>query len=470
MINTVIFIFFALLDLSMVGLCSYCYSGKEKYRERMILGVHVPPKAEKDEAAASLIQKYRNGFRRSQRLNLATGILIPALCFLSMGILIPLWTLWCLEFCAFYVFYPRSYHRKMYALKLERQWFNEEPHYSTAADTRVSAMSDRFPVTWKWHLPALAVGIGLWVFPALRSTLTATSLGMIFAAVCVLLPAVFLILHLCLSVQKNQVYSQDSTVNEKLNRIQKRTWTGSLVAADYASLTAGLYLCARLLFGRELYFWDYIIYSAIDLLGAAAIIAAVITIRQRRRAVLNQDTHPLLTDDDEYWKNGWYSNPHDRHLFVEDRMCSTNYAINMAHPAAKWWIGAAAVFCTAAVAGVLILSVILIDLDFSETELEVSGNEVTVSYSFYDCSFSLDDIQSAELLDELPDDNFSRENGGDTEKLLVGHFKGDKTGDVMMFLYRKETPLIRIDLPGQTVFLNSDVTERTEEWYQVLME
>ena len=39
-----------------------------------------------------------------------------------------------------------------------------------------------------------------------------------------------------------------------------------------------------------------------------------------------------------------------------------------------------------------------------------------------------------------------------------------------MFLYRKETPLIRIDLPGQTVFLNSDVTERTEEWYQVLME
>ena len=142
----------------------------------------------------------------------------------------------------------------------------------------------------------------------------------------------------------------------------------------------------------------------------------------------------------------------------------------MAHPAAKWWIGAAAVFCTAAVAGVLILSVILIDLDFSETELEVSENEVTVSYSFYDCTFSLDDIQSAELLNELPDDNFSKENGGDTENLFVGHFKGDKTGDVMMFLYKKETPLIRIDLPRQTVFLNSEAEGQTEEWYQVLME
>ena len=49
MINTVIFIFFALLDLSMVGLCSYCYSGKEKYSEGMILGVHVPANAEEDE-------------------------------------------------------------------------------------------------------------------------------------------------------------------------------------------------------------------------------------------------------------------------------------------------------------------------------------------------------------------------------------------------------------------------------------
>lgn len=192
----------------------------------------------------------------------------------------------------------------MYALKLERQWFQGVPQHSAAVDTRVSAMSDRFPVSWKWHLPALAAGLGLWIFPTLRNTLTASSPGIIFASVCTFLPIVFLLLHLCLSGQKNQVYSQDSAVNEKLNLIRKRTWTGALVAADYASLTAGLYICARLLFGRELYFWDYIIYSTIDFLGAAAVIAAVILIRQQRRAVLDQDVHPLLTDDDEYWKNG----------------------------------------------------------------------------------------------------------------------------------------------------------------------
>ena len=52
MINTAIFIFFVLLDASMVGLCSYSCSGREKYREGMIFGVHVPPNAKEDETAA----------------------------------------------------------------------------------------------------------------------------------------------------------------------------------------------------------------------------------------------------------------------------------------------------------------------------------------------------------------------------------------------------------------------------------
>ena len=63
----------------------------------------------------------------------------------------------------------------------------------------------------------------------------------------------------------------------------------------------------------------------------------------------------------------------------------------------------------------------LMDLDYSDTELTVRGNEVTVSYSFYDCSFSLQDIQSVELLDKLPNDDFSRENGGDVNSSKRGH-------------------------------------------------
>ena len=99
MMNLIIFIFFALLDAGIVGLCGLCYSGREKYHEGMILGIHVPPEAEEDEEVRALTGNYRIGFRRFQRLNLATGVLCPAFCFLNTGAGLLVWTLWILEYC-----------------------------------------------------------------------------------------------------------------------------------------------------------------------------------------------------------------------------------------------------------------------------------------------------------------------------------------------------------------------------------
>lgn len=186
----------------------------------------------------------------------------------------------------------------------------------------------------------------------------------------------------------------------------------------------------------------------------------------RKMYVIKKKHHWIRDDDDEYWKNGWYSNPYDRHLFVEDRMNSSSYSINMAHPAAKWWIAFAVFICIAAVSVCIVLAVILGDLDGSSPDLKVTEDQVTLSYSFYNCSFSTDEIQSVELLSKLPKDDYDRVNGGDTDNVLVGYFEGKKTGDVMMFLIKGETPLIRIKLPDQTVFLNSDADGQTEKWYE----
>ncbi len=34
-------------------------------------------------------------------------------------------------------------------------------------------------------------------------------------------------------------------------------------------------------------------------------------------------------DDDYYWRNGWYDNPGDPRLFVQDRFNSMNYTTNV---------------------------------------------------------------------------------------------------------------------------------------------
>lgn len=466
MMNLIIFIFFALLDAGIVGLCGLCYSGREKYHEGMILGIHVPPEAEEDEEVRALTGNYRIGFRRFQRLNLATGVLCPAFCFLNTGAGLLVWTLWILEYCLVFPLRSIVSLRKMYAIKKKHHWIRDDRKPHVTVDTWVSAISDHFPISWQWHLPALAAGVGMILFPALRNPLLDLPGGWIYLVLCPALPVFFLCFHLFLTTRGNRVFSQDTEVNEKVNRMIKRTWSVVMLIADYSGCLGLVWLCLRIVFEGGLTFWDYGIYAVADLVGAAAVITGILLIRQKRRDILSLDPHPLLTDDDEYWKNGWYSNPYDRHLFVEDRMNSSSYSLNMAHPAAKWWIASAVFICIAAVAVCIVLAVVLGDLDGSSPEVKITEDQVMISYSFYNCSFSADEIQSVELISELPEDDYDRVNGGDTDNVLVGYFEGEKTGEVMMFLIKDETPLIRIELPDQTVFLNSDADGQTEKWYE----
>lgn len=69
------------------------------------------------------------------------------------------------------------------------------------------------------------------------------------------------------------------------------------------------------------------------------------------------------------------------------------------------------------------------------------------------------------MIEEMPKDNFYRSNGGDTDKYLIGHFKGKEIGKCMLFLYKEETPILEIQLKNMTVFLNSENEKETEEWY-----
>ena len=468
MVAAIMICIFAAITVSMVGLCGFIYSGRDKFHEGMILGIHIPEDQKEHSDVLALTGKYRRGFRRFQWINLAVGLVISFLPILTMGISTLLWVLWVLEYCFFFSLMRILAQRKMYALKVRHQWFMPQTHATVAIDTRVSAMSAHFPISWKWHLIPFAAGLLFWCIPAVRRSFLTVSGEWIFLATAVFIPLFFLILHQCLTSRKNTVYSKDSQINEKINRLEKRTWSIVIIAADYASFAANLYISLRFLASGSLRLWDYIIYTAVDFLGAAAIIAGVLIIIQRRRIFLDGDQSPLISDDDEYWKNGWYSNPDDRHLWVQDRLCSTNYTLNMAHPGAKWFLSITGIFVVAAVAVCVGVAGILHQLDTSSMSMTINQDTVTISYAFYDCSFRAEDILGLRQIDALPDEDFRRANGGDTDRLLVGYFRDRQNEDVMMFMYKKETPVIEINLQDQTVFLNSDVDGQTQIWYNQL--
>lgn len=83
------------------------------------------------------------------------------------------------------------------------------------------------------------------------------------------------------------------------------------------------------------------------------------------------------------------------------------------------------------------LAGILIQLDSASVTVSFSSEDPhrgIISYAFYDCTFQA--IENLKLIQQLPEEHIRRTNGGDTDRMLVGHFKGDVTGDKIMFIYK----------------------------------
>ena len=50
----------------------------------------------------------------------------------------------------------------------------------------------------------------------------------------------------------------------------------------------------------------------------------------------------------------------------------------------------------------------------------------------------------------------------------IGHFKGSESGKTMLFLFNEYTPILKIELEDETVYLNSKEPGETEAWYEII--
>ena len=120
------------------------------------------------------------------------------------------------------------------------------------------------------------------------------------------------------------------------------------------------------------------------------------------------------------------------------------------------------------VIGVLWLVVVFFGMDFVRPQLSIDGNQVTVRSAEYGISFDKKEIEDAELLEDLPEEDFVRINGLSDSRQLLGKFKGEESGKAMFYIRRGETPVLKIKLPEYTVFVNSEESGKVQEWYEEL--
>ena len=455
------FCVFAVTDLVIIGIFYAVYGTRRKYSEGMLLGVHLPQSAAESEEVTAFMERYRRNTKIFYAVNVVISTAVCAFCFWYISVFMIVWSVWLLEFCVGAMVLLYGNHRKLYDMKVEKGWIGSGGSRIMAVDTKAAVQSGRMGLSPWWHLLFCALILMPCIDTDIRKYLITSDDGWIFPVTGILVSLTFGILHIAILRMRNKVYSEDSDLNVEVNRMQKNVWSWALTGSSLFNAAAYLVVVSGIDGNGGISTEMLVIYSIMETIPGFFLIGGFFYMRSRKEKLLQKNDRPLYIDDDVYWKNGWYSNPNDRRLMVQDWACSWNYTTNMARPAGKIFMFLALLF----VAACLVWGCVQIwKIDFVPIELNISGKQVVITSGYSDYGIACDDITGVELLDSLPDDDYRKINGGEDQHKMLGRFKGENTGKCRMYLYTGYMPVLEIMTGDGPVYVNSKDPQETEEW------
>ena len=181
---------------------------------------------------------------------------------------------------------------------------------------------------------------------------------------------------------------------------------------------------------------------------------------QRKKVYI--DTSPIDVDDDEYWKTGYYYNPDDKHILIENRMQSGNYTFNYAKKGAWIFIG---ITCAITAGCIILVFVCMLPLINIQEKITLTNNNLTISAGGYTSEIDVNDITELKLLDELPEDSFLRTNGASTDSYDIGRYEGRTLGKCNLYVFDGYAPILMIKSDDTLVFVNSKEDGEIEKLY-----
>lgn len=170
------------------------------------------------------------------------------------------------------------------------------------------------------------------------------------------------------------------------------------------------------------------------------------------------------TNSDEYWKNGAYNNPNDTRVTVEKR---TGYGTtcNLATKKGKIMTYGGYAF---AIGIIIIVTILAFILDTASFTMNIKDGSVDINAPMYSTSFEVSEIESIELIAEMP--GGMRTNGAATDKYALGNFSINDYGKSKLYVHKDVEKYVVIKLKESCIFINGTTLEETEDYYQKLEE
>lgn len=459
----IMFFIFLVTDLFLIFCFQFAFSSGYSYQNGMYLGVHIPADHKDDPYVSDLITSSRQSMKRFQIINTLISIAICFINFANIVIFVMVYCVWIFEYCFFIIILNNSCHKKMYALKMQNGWIIESQQKKVYIDTRVSADAGSSPLSFKWHIIIIIAEIAAFV-PYITNGDTHYRAFMFTFFICSLIvSAIALPFHIFVNHSERKVYSGDTKLNQIISTTMKKYKGIALILMSLLNAVAWIYMALSTYISGNYSGTNFFVYIFVQILTVFGLIIPLFLAQQRKKELLASDTAPIYVDDDEYWKSGYYYNPNDTHLFVENRIQSGNYTLNYAKKGAWIFSGATA----ALIIGCLIfVFAVLIPLINLKEEITLADNGIlTISAGGYTSKIDVNDITEIKLLDKLPDDSFLRINGASMDSYDIGRYEGHTFGKCSLYVFDGYSPILMIKTDDTLVFVNSKEDGEIEGLY-----
>lgn len=445
-----------------------------KYKNGMVLGMHIDSDKLEDPDLLTLVDKYKKKLNFFKLALVFGSIITIVMTWVDISFFIVVYMTWIVFIIAYYQYISVFCMRDMYRLKEDRGWLSKGSSL-VRVDTRVSSMVDKIKIHPLVHLPFMLVYtyflidtlIGGRVFKAVTKGMDPSAyqdsrfICLTILALGLVMSLSFLLIHVIYGDRKNQVYCEDTNINYMANRVDKLYWSWACIIGDGLVVLTNAYLLYRLAKNAWLYEIDFGFYLVGIIISSIVVVFVARIVNTKKDDILSQAKNIEYMDDDYYWRKGWYSNPNDKRLLVPSRLNSMNQEFNMAKKSA---------IVINAVLILIILGTVLVCLVPIDKNVMVREDKdyISVKSGMYETDFKRSDILDLDLVDDLDQDSYIRTNGISMGEIDIGRFRGKKSGRLDLYINSAKRPLVRVKLKNKLVYISGDKNKRPEKIYRII--
>ena len=411
-----------------------------KPKKNIIVGVTLPHESHNDPSVLAFLKRYKKELRLTCWGFLA--IIVPCLFIQSFSVSMTVWLTWIVMVCvAFYIPYIRCY-KALRQLKEERGWRQKDTP-QVVTDLKAAAEEMRWISPW-WFLPPFLISLiplcfdqdfwGLWVPDAA-------------------LISVFYVCYRWLYRNRADVVDNNTDRTLVLTRIRRYNWGKCWLIIAWATgmFNVGMWLTLE-------HIW---LFMAVILAYSLVICTSVIGIEFRVRRLQEKFTEGsgqgYFVDEDDRWIWGMlYYNPNDTRLMVNARV-GINTSLNMARRSAQVIMG----LCLVLLLACPLTGVWLIGMEHAPVELEITETELTGSHYGRHWSVVMADIQSVELLEELP--QLRRVSGTGMDSAMTGTYRNGEWGRIICCIDPRTGPWLLVTQADGHIYLFGSSTKGEAE-------